>query len=203
LAIDGSLSRCAVPVGRNAVRPYTKTICKVSLHTCRDGNVWKVETAIRRELELHRLSHQFRDGLDDPDPSNSARNNSLPRSSPITRKMSKYISNFFAKANQNFNLGEKFKASYNPGSRTFPSKTNKNDADYQMRIDAGEMVGTRRNIVLQVNSQAKATPLKEWIRKNKTHGKLATAYFDTAAEDPQKEATRVAEELQRKAKENV
>jgi hypothetical protein len=115
----------------------------------------------------------------DPDPSNSARNNSLPRSSPITRKMSKYISNFFAKANQNFNLGEKFKASYNPGSRTFPSKTNKNDADYQMRIDAGEMVGTRRNIVLQVNSQAKATPLKQWIRKNRTHGKLATAYFDT------------------------
>jgi hypothetical protein len=39
-----------------------------------------------------------------------------------------------------------------------PSKTNKNDVDYQMRIDAGEMVGTRRNIVLQVNSQASATP---------------------------------------------
>jgi hypothetical protein len=117
--------------------------------------------------------------------------------------MSKYINNFFAKANQNFNLGEKFKAPHNPGSRILPSKTNKNNADYQMRIDAGEMVGTRRNIVLQVNSQAKATPLKEWIRKNKTYGKLATAYFDTAAEDPQKEATRVAEELQRKAKENV
>lgn len=72
-----------------------------------------------------------------------------------------------------------------------------------MRIDAGEMVGTRRNVVLQVNSQAKATPLKEWIRKNKTHGKLATAYFDTATKDPQKEASRVAQELQRKAKENI
>ncbi|KAG9599484.1 hypothetical protein KCU77_g3732, partial [Aureobasidium melanogenum] len=117
--------------------------------------------------------------------------------------MSKYISNFFAKANQNFNLGEKFKAPHNPGSRILPSKTNKNDADYQMRIDAGDMVGTQRNIVLQVNSQAKATPLKEWIKKNKTHGKLATASFDTAAEDPQKEAARVVEELRQKAKENL
>jgi hypothetical protein len=30
-----------------------------------------------------------------------------------------------------------------------------------------------------------------------------TAYLDTAAEDPEKEATRVAEEQQQKAKENV
>ncbi|KEQ57849.1 uncharacterized protein M437DRAFT_11106 [Aureobasidium melanogenum CBS 110374] len=89
--------------------------------------------------------------------------------------MSKYISDFFAKANQNFNLGEKFKAPHSPGSRILPSKTNKNDADYQMRIDAGDM----------------------------THGKLATASFDTAAEDPQKEAARVVEELRQKAKENL
>jgi hypothetical protein len=62
--INGSFARCAVPVGISTVRPYTETVCKVSLQMSRNRNIRKIETAICRELELGYLSHQSRDGLD-------------------------------------------------------------------------------------------------------------------------------------------
>lgn len=62
--------------------------------------------------------------------------------------MSKYVKDFCSKAQQTTNLSEKLKASYILGSRVLPSKTAKNDADYQMRIDAGELVGTLQNLYL-------------------------------------------------------
>src|SRR5271169_389066 len=98
--------------------------------------------------------------------------------------MSNDIKNFFGKIKGNFNMATKFNANNQAGSRIVPSRTAKNDADYQLRIDAGELVGGKRNVILQVNSQAKSTPLKEWLRKHGSHAKLAQATFDTAAKDP-------------------
>ena len=76
-------------------------------------------------------------------------------------------------------------------------------APYQLRIDAGELVENRRTLVLQVNSQAKSTALKNWVQKMGTHAKLATAYFDTTAADPDAEAQRALNELEEQAKENL
>ena len=52
-----------------------------------------------------------------------------------------------------------------------------------MQPDARELIKTKRNVVLQVNTQAKSTALKDWLKKQGTHAKLATASFDTAAAD--------------------
>jgi hypothetical protein len=82
-------------------------------------------------------------------------------------------------------------------------RAHKNDADYELRIDAGDLVKTKRNVVLQVNTQAKSTALKDWLKKQGTHTKLATASFDTAAADPEAEARRVLDELEKEAKANI
>lgn len=117
--------------------------------------------------------------------------------------MTKIVKDFFKKVNQNMDVGKKLAAKHDSGSRILPSKTSKNDADYQLRIDAGELIGTSRNVVLQVNSEAKATPLQTWLRKNSSHAKLATASFDTTAKDQEAEAIRVMKELERQARENL
>lgn len=117
--------------------------------------------------------------------------------------MSKPIDKFFTMANRSFDVAAKLKAPREAGTHILPSKTTKNDADYELRIDAGETIGGRRNVVLQVNSQAKSTALQEWVRKNTSHAKLATATYDTSAKDPDAEAIRVMKELQQKAKSNI
>jgi hypothetical protein len=76
------------------------------------------------------------------------------------------------------------------------------DCQKRCRLPAA-LVDNRRNVVLQVNTQAKATPLKSWLRKNSSHGKLATASFDTAAKDQKAETARVLAELEKKAKDNL
>lgn len=118
--------------------------------------------------------------------------------------MSGTLKDFFRNAQANFNLKNKFAAAWAAGSRILPSRSAKNDANYELRIDAGELINNRhRNLVLQVNSQAKNTTLKEWVRKNGSHAKLATASFDTEAEDPDEEVKRVIAELERQAKDNI
>ncbi|CAA9959496.1 hypothetical protein PTMSG1_02914 [Pyrenophora teres f. maculata] len=82
-------------------------------------------------------------------------------------------------------MATKLKAAWDAGGRIVPSRNSKNDQEFQLRIDAGELVQNRyRMLYLQVNTQAKNTKLKEWIKKNSTHAKLATAKFDTQATDP-------------------
>ena len=104
----------------------------------------------------------------------------------------------------NFSMATQLKAAWNAGSRIVPSRNSKNDAEYQLRIDAGELVQSRyRMIYLQVNSQAKGTKLKEWVRKHGTHANLAAAHFDTSAEDLEAEADRALAELELTAKDNI
>lgn len=101
-------------------------------------------------------------------------------------------------------MATKLTAAWNAGSRIVPSRTSNNDQEYQLRIDAGQMLNDRhRMIYLQVNSQAKSTKLKEWIRKHGTHANLASAQFDTLADDPEAETDRVLEELEAAAKNEV
>ncbi|KAJ5517481.1 hypothetical protein N7527_009041 [Penicillium freii] len=118
----------------------------------------------------------------------------------------KQIKDFFTKTRKNFDIAKKFGGTFTPGSRILPSQTNKNDADYQLRLDAGELIDNQYlNIVLQVNSQAKNTGLREWLKKQPrgTHAKLASARFDKLAEDQDAEAERVMNELQEAARKNL
>lgn len=117
--------------------------------------------------------------------------------------MSKVVQEFFSKVKNNFDVATKFKASHTSGGRILPSRTQKNDANYELRIDAGELIANKRNIVLQVNTQAKSTALKDWLKKQGTHAKLATVSFDTTAADPEAEAQRALDELEKEAKANI
>lgn len=117
--------------------------------------------------------------------------------------MSKVLGSFVQKAQAIKNAPSKFSNAAAEGSRLIPSRTK--DADFQLRIDAGRYdADTKRlNVVLQVNSQAKSPALKDWVKKNSTHGKLATASFDTAAEDKQAEYLRMLHELEEQGKKNL
>lgn len=93
------------------------------------------------------------------------------------------------------------------GSRVLPSRTSKNDAEYQCRIDMGEEVKDKPgyyNVYLQVNSQAKSEGLKDWLRKN-PHGKLATSQVNRNAPEDERaeEGKRVVEQLIEQAKKKI
>jgi hypothetical protein len=117
--------------------------------------------------------------------------------------MSKVLAEFVTKALRIKNAPSKFAGSAVEGSRILPSKTK--DAEFQLRIDAGhfDTASKKLNVVLQVNSQAKSPALKDWVKKHTTHGKLATASFDTAAKDKEAEYKKVLEELEEQGKENL
>ncbi|KAL1847070.1 hypothetical protein Plec18170_008846 [Paecilomyces lecythidis] len=117
--------------------------------------------------------------------------------------MSKPLGSFIQKAQGVKNAPSKFTSSAVEGSRLLFSRNK--DAEVQFRIDAGHYdEDTKRlNVVLQVNSQAKSPALKEWIKKNSTHGKLATASFDTSAEDKQAEFARMLRDLEEQGKKNL
>jgi hypothetical protein len=117
--------------------------------------------------------------------------------------MSKVLGSFVQKAQAIKNAPSKFTSTAVEGSRLIPSRTK--DSEFQLRIDAGHYdANTKRlNVVLQVNSQAKSPVLKDWVKKNTTHGKLATASFDTSAEDKQAEYEKVLRELEEQGKKNL
>ncbi|PGH23786.1 hypothetical protein AJ80_02216 [Polytolypa hystricis UAMH7299] len=93
------------------------------------------------------------------------------------------------------------------GSRILPSRTSKNDAEYQCQMDMGEEVKDNPgycNVYLQVNSQSKSEGLKEWLRKN-LHGKLATTQVNRNILEKERpeEGKRVVSELIEEAKKNL
>ncbi|KAK2797207.1 hypothetical protein FQN51_008730 [Onygenales sp. PD_10] len=118
--------------------------------------------------------------------------------------MSRAVSDFFKNARKEFDLVKKFRSIFTAGSRILPSRTTKNDAKFQLRIDAGELINNRyRKLILQVNTQATTPGLKDWIRKNGTHAKLAEEQFDTLAGDQEAEVDRVVENLEEQAKKKL
>ncbi|KAL9575978.1 MAG: hypothetical protein Q9212_007501 [Teloschistes hypoglaucus] len=118
--------------------------------------------------------------------------------------MSKTVTEAFNSIRSLPNFASKFSAAAPEGRRLLPSNKNM-DAGYQVRIDAGYYDPSTKglNVVLQVNSQAKNSALVKWVKRNSTHGKLATATFDTGTNDYNAEGIRVLAELESKAKENL
>ncbi|OJJ44814.1 hypothetical protein ASPZODRAFT_134956 [Penicilliopsis zonata CBS 506.65] len=82
---------------------------------------------------------------------------------------------------------KKFFRKHTPGSRIFPPKAGNNDATFQLRFDAGEVVNGMKNVYLQVNSQATNDALKKFRGKHGTHANIATAQIkeDTPPEEQQ------------------
>ncbi|DAA75156.1 TPA_exp: Uncharacterized protein A8136_1907 [Trichophyton benhamiae CBS 112371] len=101
------------------------------------------------------------------------------------------------------NGAAKFSAFITEGARIIPSKNK--DHLSPLRIDAGKYdpVTKMLNVVLQVNANPKSKGLEAWLKKYSTHAKLATAKFNTAAEDQQAEYHRVLDELTDKGKRNL
>jgi len=76
--------------------------------------------------------------------------------------MSKAIEFFFSSKLTPNNLAKiATTKTFTPGRRVAPVDK-RDDADAQLRVDAGERIGDKQNFVLQVNSQAKNTALKEF-----------------------------------------
>ena len=88
----------------------------------------------------------------------------------------------------NQGMFKKIFGKHTPGKRIAPAQTGDNDAKYQLRLDAGEVVGGKKNIYLQVNSQVKNEALKDFKKKTGTHANLAVASVDenTLEADQQK-----------------
>ncbi|KAL8990507.1 MAG: hypothetical protein Q9177_000858 [Variospora cf. flavescens] len=70
------------------------------------------------------------------------------------------------------------------GSRIFPSKTAKNDSKYGIRIDKGEPVDGKPNVIrlkLQLNSNATNKTIRDLAKKD-SHKVVATVDVDTSQE---------------------
>lgn len=59
-------------------------------------------------------------------------------------------------------------------SRIAPSKNQKNDETWQLRLDAGEVKNGKKRVCLQVSSQATNDGPKNWRKKHTSHGNLAS-----------------------------
>lgn len=117
--------------------------------------------------------------------------------------MSKALQEFFSKIKNNFDVAIKLKTSHTSNGRILSSRTQKNDTDYELRIDAGDLVKIKRNVVLQVNTQTKSTALKNWLKKQKIYTKFVIVFFDTAAADLETEVRKILDELKKKTKINI
>ncbi|BDD62643.1 hypothetical protein MPDQ_001592 [Monascus purpureus] len=77
-----------------------------------------------------------------------------------------------------------------PGRRLWPSDTPKNNAEWEIRLDAGEARKDNSDVVavkLQINREAKTKGLKDLVKANGTHYTYATAWVNVK-EPPTKEA---------------
>lgn len=67
------------------------------------------------------------------------------------------------------------------GSRVYPARNTKNDAQYGIRVDKGEAVHGQPNILrlhLQINSNAESKTLRDMAKKD-PHRVVSTADVDT------------------------
>ncbi|KAJ8130482.1 hypothetical protein O1611_g3143 [Lasiodiplodia mahajangana] len=59
------------------------------------------------------------------------------------------------------------------------------------------------DVHLQVNAEAATPGLKDWAKRNSTHGKLATTSFDTSAGDLTAELHKMMDEMVEQGSENL
>lgn len=106
------------------------------------------------------------------------------------------------KAEDSKNATDKFTNDARLGTRLFLSR--KFDSRTQLRIDAGyHNEDTKQlNVVLQANKEASKGSLKEFVRKNSAHAKVATATFDTSAVNQKAEFRRMIIKFEENYKRN-
>ncbi|KAI4251352.1 MAG: hypothetical protein L6R42_008415 [Xanthoria sp. 1 TBL-2021] len=99
----------------------------------------------------------------------------------------------FREALLNQETFKKIFGKHTPGKRIAPAQAGDNDSKYQLRLDAGEVVG---------GNQAKNEALKEFKKKNGTHANLATATVDenTTEADQKKVFDEFWEDIEKQAK---
>lgn len=92
---------------------------------------------------------------------------------------------------------------HTPGARIAPPRNE--DTRLQLRLDAGEVVDGKKNVYLQVNSEAKNEALKDFKAKYGTHANLAVATIDenTPPEQQEDAAADMFEDLSEQAKEKL
>ena len=78
------------------------------------------------------------------------------------------------------------------GQRLFPSRTPKNDSNYNFRIDKGTNKGGKSELIIQANKNAKDKKVKEAAQKN-SHAVLATSLLDTEEDQDGKDARKQLE----------
>jgi len=118
--------------------------------------------------------------------------------------MSKVIKAFKEHLFKSDNFTKLF-AKQTPGKRITPAQAKNNDAELQLRLDAGEVRNGVKNVYLQVNSQAKNEALKKFLAKNGTHANLATATINENTPPEEQEAATKAfwDEVESQAKNNL
>jgi len=115
--------------------------------------------------------------------------------------MSKAIESFFSTKLTPNNLAKiATSKTFTPGRRVAPVDK-RDDAEAQLRVDAGERIGDKQNN----NSQAKNTALEKFAASSGrgTHAKLAVVAFDTKAADREAEEERVVQEMKKQSKDKV
>ncbi|KAF2148924.1 hypothetical protein K461DRAFT_282403 [Myriangium duriaei CBS 260.36] len=102
-------------------------------------------------------------------------------------------------------LWNKFFQKQTPGKRIVPAQAKDNDAKAQLRIDAGETINGKKNVYLQVNSQAKNESLVKWRKKHGSHANLAVGQIDenTPPEKQEEAARELVQSMMAEARRNV
>lgn len=92
-----------------------------------------------------------------------------------------------------------------PGARILPNNLQRENAKYELRLDAGEVKHGLKHLCLQVNSEAKSPVLKEFKGKHTTHANLATTSIkvDTPIEKQKEELCRALKDLQTQYKSKI
>ncbi|OCK91140.1 uncharacterized protein K441DRAFT_576312 [Cenococcum geophilum 1.58] len=88
------------------------------------------------------------------------------------------------------------------GSRVFPARTAKHDQRYGIRIDKGEPVKDKPNIIrlhLQINSNAKSKTLRDLVKED-SHKVFSVADVDTTQEVTEENLNKVKEQFLRNVK---
>lgn len=113
--------------------------------------------------------------------------------------------NAFGEALLKGNMFKKVFANQTPGNRIAPPQAGDNDAKYQLRLDAGEVVDGKKKIYLQINSEAKNNALTKYRAKHGSHANLATATIDpnTPEEEQKGVFTDIWKDMAGKAKANL
>jgi hypothetical protein len=122
----------------------------------------------------------------------------------LTLAMSKAFKAFKDHLFQSKNYTKLF-AKQTPGKRIAPAQANNNDAELQLRLDAGEVKNGIKNVYLQVNSEAKNEALKKFRTKGGTYANLATATVDenTPSEKQEEVAKAFWDKIESQAKKNI